>query len=253
VNCWLAENPTLRVLNGYGPTEVTINAVSYTITSANRIQAGAYPIGRPMTGVGISLVDELGKEIVDANQAGELWLSGTQVMTGYYAMPQETQRFICHHAGIRYYKTGDLCEYDANGNLVYVGRLDNEVKLEGKRIHLGEIQNQLLRMNHIRHASLGVVNIKDRKYIASVLFADLDLERVNGTVRSLSGIIPDWMMPKVWAIAHTPIQTASGKTNDRLMIAQLQATENLLPHKFYAQNQQGKYELLKNENVQRNF
>src|SRR5205085_12505032 len=134
---WRTRLPDVRVINACGPTEATIVCLTYQIERADPERRSAYPIGRPLRGVEARIVDEAG-EVREPGRPGELWIGGEQVMRGYFDQPEETASRVLDLDGVRYYRTGDVCSYDGDGSVVFHGRNDDEVKLAGRRIHLGE-------------------------------------------------------------------------------------------------------------------
>lgn len=142
INAWKDSLPGVRLFNAYGPTETTIVCMNYEIEAVDTARANAYPIGRPLDGVEAMVVDHDSGERVSAQGVpGELWIGGPQVMNRYFDQPEETAKVIVERDGVRYYRTGDICSYDACGEIVFHGRADDEVKISGRRIHLGKSAN----------------------------------------------------------------------------------------------------------------
>jgi amino acid adenylation domain-containing protein len=143
---WSECVPNARIENVYGPTEATIFCTRYPWT---REQAdaesvnGIVPIGKPMRGTQTLVLDEDGRRC-PAGARGELCLVGDQVMAGYWSDRAKTaESFATVTLGksrVRAYRTGDIAYENAQGNLVYCGRLDSQVKIDGHRIELGEIE-----------------------------------------------------------------------------------------------------------------
>ncbi|MDP4276212.1 MAG: amino acid adenylation domain-containing protein [Bacteroidota bacterium] len=133
--------PNATVINLYGPTEATIYCTAYTIpTQGSKHHNGMAAIGKPFPGMEVLIADEKGQSL-PVNRTGELWLSGLQLMHGYWNAPEKSAScFIRHTDGKLYYKTGDLCSQDADGDIIYCGRKDTQVKIQGYRIELGEIE-----------------------------------------------------------------------------------------------------------------
>ncbi len=131
-----------RILNLYGPTECTVYA---TAAELGPHEVGEPAIGRPIAGLAARVVDDEGAPCPPGGR-GELWLSGPTVARGYLGRPDLTaQRFVEDplSPGARAYRTGDLVRQRSDGQLEYLGRLDQQVKLRGFRIELGEIEAAL--------------------------------------------------------------------------------------------------------------
>ena len=144
--------PRCRELwNMYGPTETTIWSSLQRIISADEISLGA-----PLANTQFYVVNEE-KQLVPAGVAGELLIGGEGVAAGYFNRPELTaQKFISDNFSIvpgrRLYRTGDEVRWRLDGNLEYIGRLDQQVKLRGFRIELGEIETRLAQIEGVREA-----------------------------------------------------------------------------------------------------
>ncbi|MFI9005972.1 amino acid adenylation domain-containing protein [Actinosynnema sp. NPDC053489] len=135
---WRRHAPHVRVLNAYGPTEAVVTATTYEVTDADRV-----PIGRPLGGRRVLVVDEHG-DPVGLGVPGELLVGGPELARGYLGRPALTaDRFVPDPAGGRLYRTGDLVRWRADGQLEFLGRLDDQVKLRGFRVELGEVESAL--------------------------------------------------------------------------------------------------------------
>jgi len=219
INLWKNALPEVRVINAYGPTEVTIVCSCYTIEHAQTDRVEPYPIGKALTGVEVMIVDEQGNQVAQG-QSGELCLGGSQVMKGYFGQPEQTDARIFVHQGVRYYRSGDVCYVDENDNICFVGRNDNEVKINGFRIHLGEIQQQCLAVQGVERATIGVVEHQDNKHIAAVIVAD-QKDKLQQVESHLQNQLPVYMRPIIWGYSDEVSLSASGKTDDKALIEQL--------------------------------
>ena len=135
---FMAHFPGVRVANLYGPTEASIGCICYEVTGR---EGGRIPIGRPISNVQVLVLDRDGNP-VPVGVAGELHLSGACLGLGYLGDEAKTNAVFLDHefAEIRHrklYRTGDLVRYLPDGNLEFLGRLDQQVKLRGHRIELG--------------------------------------------------------------------------------------------------------------------
>ena len=130
-----------RFYNAYGPTEATV-AVAWHQFTLPLVNA-SIPLGRPIANTRFYVTDQH-NQLVPVGVAGELHIGGVQVARGYLNRPELTaERFITHPEFGRLYKTGDLVRWLPDGNIEFLGRLDQQVKLRGFRIELGEIERVL--------------------------------------------------------------------------------------------------------------
>jgi D-alanine--poly(phosphoribitol) ligase subunit 1 len=137
--------PNAEIYDFYGPTEATIYCTffKYSRGSVNKQLNGMLSIGKPLNGVMAIITDEE-NNILQGNHKGELCISGEQITPGYWNNPEKNSIsfFIKELTGARcrFYKTGDLCYIDNDGDIMYSGRMDFQVKIQGFRIELGEIE-----------------------------------------------------------------------------------------------------------------
>ncbi|MGD3106811.1 Pls/PosA family non-ribosomal peptide synthetase [Streptomyces sp. YGL11-2] len=147
--------PGRRILNTYGPTETTVTA-----TVAELRPGRPVTIGRPLPTYTVVLLDEQHRAVPDG-AVGEICVGGPGVAAGYVGRPELTaDRFIEHPlapAGSRLYRTGDLGRITPDGEIAYLGRADDEVKVRGYRIDLGEIDNVLLEDPGVAEAATALV------------------------------------------------------------------------------------------------
>ena len=127
-------NPDVYIMNGYGPTETTISCTMKVITDSKNIT-----IGVPNGNVKVYIVDKENKILPDG-ETGELVVAGMGVGRGYMNLPEKTADVFIELNGERAYKTGDLAKINADGEIEFFGRMDNQIKLRGLRIELGEIE-----------------------------------------------------------------------------------------------------------------
>lgn len=141
-----------RFFNAYGPTEATVCATIMPCT-AETFFLSAPPIGQPLAHVQIYILDEH-LQPVAAGAAGELYIGGAGLARGYLNRPALTaEKFMANPLGPgRLYKTGDLARYRPDGNIDFLGRLDQQVKIRGFRIELGEIEAQLMQHPGVQNA-----------------------------------------------------------------------------------------------------
>ncbi len=137
-----AAHPGVRLVNGYGPTESSIVASAHAI---DRVDGSPLPIGRPLPGYRFHVLGE-GSEPVEPGEPGELWISGPGVARGYRGDPELTgDRFRPDPSapGERMYASGDLVRWREDGELLFLGRRDLQVKIAGYRVEPGEVEQVL--------------------------------------------------------------------------------------------------------------
>jgi thioesterase domain-containing protein len=155
--------PSLRVTNLYGPTEATVYATHWSVTAGEWL-GGVVPIGRPIANASVYVLiwpngDGSRCELAPIGVPGELCIGGVGLAHGYLNRPELTdEKFIRSPFGAypaaRLYRTGDRARYRADGTLEYLGRMDNQVKLRGFRVELGEIEAALRALPEVESAAV---------------------------------------------------------------------------------------------------
>lgn len=233
VQRWLGKNAGVKVINAYGPTEVTCAATAHVIGEIEPNRQQLYPIGKPLKHVHAFLVDDEGARIDAPNVPGELLLGGSQVMTGYWNLVEQTTAKLTYFEGVRCYRTGDVCTYLEDGSLFYIGRKDNEVKIGGYRVHLNEIQRVI---NGVPHVHGSEVVLLESKYGEKILAAGVLLDREGRKVqadrqlelikRRLAEELPSYMVPRYVTVLDQFPQLSSGKTDRKMLLSILESYMN---------------------------
>jgi nonribosomal peptide synthetase CepB len=230
---WRERHPGMTVINEYGPTETTVGCMEYRIEPGDVLPDGAVPIGRPIRNSRVFVVDSFLLP-VPAGVTGEVYVAGAGLARGYAGQPALTgARFVaCPFGppGTRMYRTGDLARWDSDGQLVYVGRVDSQVKVRGYRIELGEIETVL--GTHPRVEQVAVLAREDiagqRRLVAYIVAATDDADAAGGgdgpsadiagglagELRVFAaGRLPEYMVPGVVVeLAAMPL-TVNGKVD----------------------------------------
>jgi len=219
---WLRRVPGLSVVNGYGPTETTVICTCHIIDRVEPGRTEFYPIGKPMQGTEVLLLD--GDEVIsEPGVKGELLIAGPQVMKGYWNDPQQTEARIAHIAGKRYYRTGDLCQWLPDGDLHFMGRRDEEVKLSGFRINLSEIKRVMDAARSVQegHAVAAVHPALGKVIAACFTRADAELgdEKIFGHLQSVfKHELPYYMVPSLYFLFDHFPKLPSGKTDKKQIL-----------------------------------
>ncbi|NDJ58214.1 amino acid adenylation domain-containing protein [Enterobacteriaceae bacterium 4M9] len=240
INLWKQKLPQVRLINAYGPTETTIVCCCYEITQPDEQRTLSWPIGVPLEHVSYLLVDENQQIQQGADITGELCIGGELVMKGYLGQPQETEKVIFEHQGVRYYRTGDICLRQKDGNILYVGRRDDEVKIAGRRIHLGEIRQKCLATSGAQRVAIRKVQLAGKDHIAMVITGEESRELVN-IEASLAAELPRYMLPTLWGWAEEVNLSANGKTDERLLLDQLVEAASQQPSRYFIRRQGGSF------------
>ncbi|MGC5038557.1 non-ribosomal peptide synthase/polyketide synthase [Streptomyces sp. DT190] len=211
--------PGCRVLNIYGPTEATVYATAFTCDPADPDRVP--PIGRPVGGARAYVLDARMRP-VPVGAPGELYLAGTGVARGYLNRPGLTAgRFLADPfgpPGSRMYRTGDLVRWTADGDLLYLGRSDDQVKVRGFRIELGELEAALARHPRVAASAARVVEHDGHKRLVGYAVPrDGDLPAPAELREFLARTLPDHLVPAaVVSLERLPLG-ATGKLDRRAL------------------------------------
>ena len=207
-----ASNQKAEAINIYGPTETTICATTMIVKPSN------ITIGKPIANTQIYIVDKY-MVPVPVGVTGELCIAGNGVGAGYLNRPELTaEKFIANPFGKgTLYKTGDLAYWREDGNIVYVGRNDFQVKIRGLRIELGEIENAIASVVGISQAVVVVRKDDTGRQLICAFYtetATVELESVKSALRER---LPRYMMPHIFTKLDALPMTASGKVNRKAL------------------------------------
>ena len=214
---WRADAGPVEVINEYGPTEATVGCTSFRCR-VDALAPGPVPIGRAISGAAIHLLDEALRP-VPPGRPGEVFVGGLGVARGYLQRPGLTaQRFVpdpySEAPGARMYRTGDRARLRADGELEYLGRVDEQVKIMGYRIEPGEIEAALVRHPDVAGAAVtvGTDSAGDRRLIAHLVAAPgRPAPHPGALLPHLQRLLPTYMVPLSFVVVDALPLTANGK------------------------------------------
>ncbi|MFB6456953.1 amino acid adenylation domain-containing protein [Chitinophaga sp. Hz27] len=204
-------HPALKVINGYGPTENGIFSTTFPILQDYRFTV---PIGRPVNNSTVYILSRYGG-LQGIGIPGDIYVGGDGVAIGYLNDVQLTrEKFIDHPfvPGQRLYKTGDMGYWRTDGNILFLGRTDTQVKIRGNRVELGEIEEVLQKYQGMKHAIVQCREKDGSKYLAAYYVSDSELDSVL-LQAYLSERLPDYMVPAVFLRLQQIPLLPSGKAN----------------------------------------
>jgi len=227
--------PDCSLDNQYGPTETHV-VTAYRLPAAVDDWATLPPIGTPIPGARIYLLDDTGRP-VDDGDPGELYVGGECLARGYLKRPAETaERFgpdpFRTVPGARMYRTGDLARLNEDGALEFLGRADHQIKIRGYRVELGEVEAVLATHPSVREAV--VFPDQDGPHghqtLAAVVQLEADASFDPDTIRThLATRMPDYMVPSTVDVVDAVPLTPSGKVDRKALAAQPRASSSSAP------------------------
>ena len=227
----------ITIFNVYGPTECTVDTSFYRIAPGTRLEN--VPIGRPVANSYYFLTDQAGR-LVPRGAVGELCFTGIQVGRGYWHQPELTAEKFCdcpflpltsHPSPLKMYRTGDLCRWSDDGQMEYIGRMDNQVKIRGYRIELGEVESCASRFEGIRQAVAVIKELSGSNTLCLYYTAEepdktIDADELR---RFMAHTLADYMVPTTYTQLDAMPLTPNGKIDRQ----RLPAVDDSLLHADY--------------------
>lgn len=206
-----------EIRNLYGPSEDTTYSTCYKLSSENNYTT--IPIGKPISNTQAYILDDA-LQLVPAGIVGKLYLSGDGVTKGYLNQPELTSaKFIENpfEEGNKMYDTGDLAKWGPDGNLIFLGRKDHQIKLRGYRIELGEIENAISSFSE--NILQAVVAVKERKGEDVLVGYYVENEFIDKTILRghLEKLLPGYMIPAYFIKLETIPLTPNGKVDKKAL------------------------------------
>ncbi|MEU6621416.1 amino acid adenylation domain-containing protein [Streptomyces litmocidini] len=233
---WLADDaaavlellsPDAVVTNNYGATETTVDSTTYRLRAGEPVGTAIVPVGRPLGNTRTYVLDSRLRP-VPVGVPGEIHIGGDGVAQGYWNRPELTaQRFLDDpFTGGRLYRTGDIGRWRPDGDVEYLGRADDQVKVRGFRVELGEVEAAMLRHPGIAAAAAAVrPDPAGRDRLVGYLTADGTAPTLTELRAFLAGIVPDPAIPSALVVLDELPMTPSG-TLDRKALPTPTATDH---------------------------
>ncbi|WP_237386284.1 amino acid adenylation domain-containing protein [Xenorhabdus sp. Sc-CR9] len=218
-----------RLINLYGPTEATVDVTYYELNLGQRGEIVSVPIGFPINNTSIRIVSHHGLRL-PVGIPGELQIGGVQLAQGYLNRPELTsERFIFDRRedNTRWYLTGDLATWAEDGSIIYLGRIDDQIKIRGNRIELGEVKSALLSLPEILNAEVLVDENEIHGkhligiYVAKGIVSEREIHE------RLARILPRAMIPTRFEQLENIPLTPNGKFDRSKVVRDLLAKKNI--------------------------
>lgn len=218
LNSWMEHLPNTTFVNLYGPTEITCNC-TYHIIDRNRDYANGVPIGKAFPNEHVFLLDENDKEVMHVGVPGEICVRGTALALGYYRAKEQTDKhFVQNPLNDKYidmiYRTGDLGKYNEDGELIFCGRKDFQIKHMGHRIELEEIESAMAAIDGIERVCCVFDEAKSKLY--GFYVGDLDKKELH---KKMTEKLPVFMVPGALRKVDEMPLTKNGKIDRKLLMA----------------------------------
>ncbi|WP_165003037.1 MULTISPECIES: D-alanine--poly(phosphoribitol) ligase subunit DltA [unclassified Enterococcus] len=219
--------PDAAIYNTYGPTEATVAISSIQITPQLLDQYERLPIGYIKSDTKVHIAYEDKDSLTDGT--GEIIISGPSVSKGYLNNPEKTQAAFFEQAGKRSYRTGDAGRMSEDGLLFYEGRIDQQIKLHGYRIELGDIEHYLLKDDRIKQAVVvpRYQKTKVQQLVAFIVLENSEIQpdfKLSKSIKEvLSQYVMDYMIPQKINYAEMLPQTVNGKIDRKKLLAEVNA------------------------------
>ena len=201
VNCTHGE-----IYNVYGPTETTISCNTKHIVDVDNIT-----VGKPLLNVTEEVMDLDGNPL-PFGVIGELYVGGMGVARGYLNREDLNQKQFITRKGIPYYKTGDFASKEKNGEYNIFGRLDNQIKLRGLRIEIGEIESAISDYYGVKSVAVVVKKVQSQDHLCASFTSEMEID-IDDLKNELKKRLTKYMVPTIFMPIHKMPQTPNGKTD----------------------------------------
>ena len=201
------KNDSITIYNMYGPTETSVYS---TIFHVNKLDRGPIPIGHPVVNTVIRVLND-DQEECGVNEIGELYIGGRGVSKGYLKLEEETKRRFVTVDGMTFYKTGDFVKITSDGQIEFKGRRDKQVKINGYRIELHEIENAIKKECNIKEITI----IYYRNHLIAFIADEFDPIGIQNSVKK---VLASYKCPNEYVKVNEIPLTLRGKIDEKKLI-----------------------------------
>ncbi|WP_430408767.1 amino acid adenylation domain-containing protein [Kordia sp.] len=236
-------NGHTRFFNEYGPTETTVTATVFEFNGQYEAEK-VIPIGKPMANVEVYILSK-NLQLQAPGVIGEICIGGVGLGRGYLNRPELTaEKFIENpfKKGTLLYRTGDLGKWLPDGNVIFIGRRDNQVKVRGHRIEIEEIEQVLHQTENVKHAIIDIREVNDEKSIVAYIVAKSDVKKTQ-IKDALAKRLPEYMVPNYYVILEEFPTTFNGKI-DRKALPSI-SEEDIIKKEYVAPRSEDEEKLVK--------
>ena len=211
LNNWRNKYPGVKLINMFGITETTVH-VTYKEIGEYEIENNISNVGKPIPTLSVYILDKY-QNIAPKGVIGEMFVGGAGVARGYIGKQKLTEeKFIPnpYNANETLYRSGDLAKVLSNGEIEYIGRIDNQIQLHGFRIELGEIEYQLCNNSHVQAAVVLEMEKGENNYLIAYYVSEKEID-IAEIKSHLSNHLPDYMLPSYYVHINRLPLTSNGK------------------------------------------
>jgi amino acid adenylation domain-containing protein len=226
----------VRLLNAYGPTEATVTTTTAELTSRDEWPFGDIPIGRPLANRKLYILNEF-LQPVPVGCSGELYIGGMSLATEYHAREALTkEKFVVDPftKGSRMYRTGDRAFYSESGEIYFLGRYDAQIKINGFRIELTEIESVISQIEEVVESAVAARSIEENDLNKQLIafYVSTNNEDIKNTIEEhIKNTLPPYMIPREIVLLESLPLLPNGKL-DRKSIQELASNHNVEQHNF---------------------
>ena len=204
------------LMNRYGPTEASVTVTAHRI-DADSLRTASIPIGRPERGTEIRILDEAQRRVPPGVE-GEIWIGGGQVGLGYLGTGDDQGGFqALAGAEGRWFRTGDRGVWNADGEILFGGRADDQVKVGGFRVELDEVREAIKRIDDQYEIEVLMIGESTEARLGVVVEMDSNEDEIDawrtGMMVRLESVLPRYAIPQIWRFVESLTRTPSGKVD----------------------------------------